>query len=68
MTETLHLDMSQFYKSTTLKRNVFIDENVGIKIRNNTTDIASFGDDVTLNGGTITIANSTKKSISRTNR
>ena len=26
MTETLHLEMSQFYKSTTLKRNVFIDE------------------------------------------
>ena len=35
------------------KRNVFIDENVGIKLRNNTTDIASFGDDITLNGGTI---------------
>ena len=26
MTKTLHLEMSQFYKSTTLKRNVFIDE------------------------------------------
>jgi len=37
------------------KRNVFIDENVGIKIRNNTTDIASFGDDITLVGGTLTL-------------
>ena len=26
MTKTLHREMSQFYKSTTLKRNVFIDE------------------------------------------
>ena len=36
-------------------------ENVGVKIRNNTTDIASFGSDVTLTGGTLQIKNSATK-------
>ena len=47
----------------TNKRNVFIDENVGVKIRNNTTDIASFGSDVTLTGGTITLNDGTRNRL-----
>ena len=40
--------------------NVDIDADAGVKIRNNTTDIASFGSDVTLTGGTITLNDGTR--------
>ena len=42
------------------KRNILIDVDSGVNIRNNTTNIAQFGSDVTLTGGTITINDGTR--------
>ena len=42
------------------KRNILIDTDSGVNIRNNTTNIAQFGSDVTLTGGTITINDGTR--------
>ena len=42
------------------KRNILIDVDSGVNIRNNTTNNSKFGSDVTLTGGTITINDGTR--------